>query len=399
MAPKKHDKKKAKRKAKIKSRKKKLAADLNKGDIHHHLRQYQFFRDIGRDEKAADSLLNAQRLDPKNATILAELTDLGYNLKRDDLFLKGLHGLYRIGNLKNEHSRPLCLLLEKRGRFREALQIADKTLAQLAERKTREQRNLQSDLMVLRANYLKILKKEGKQHAAKSRPQKSVSPGSAKGPAAAPPKPLAAPISKNAKREKVPDSGPLSKGAKREKIPALDPVPKKAKGEKIPGPDSLPEIPVTFQVDSASFKAALTRGEFSTRERYELALDGWRILFKESFESLICLNTLKGVRSLWHQEETARKVLKSFRGRALLSDEVGLGKTIEALIVFKEYIRRGMVKTGLILTPTPLVSQWKQEMKAKFDLDVPSTDDEDFQTGGNGLWDKPFIPPGRWSSS
>jgi SNF2 family DNA or RNA helicase len=57
---------------------------------------------------------------------------------------------------------------------------------------------------------------------------------------------------------------------------------------------------------------------------------------------------------------------------------VGLGKTIEAGIILKEYIQRGMVKSALILTPTPLVSQWKEELKTKFDLDFPSTDDPDF---------------------
>ena len=28
-------------------------------------------------------------------------------------------------------------------------------------------------------------------------------------------------------------------------------------------------------------------------------------------------------------------------------------------MVLKEYMQRGMVKSALILTPTPLVSQWK----------------------------------------
>jgi SNF2 family DNA or RNA helicase len=96
---------------------------------------------------------------------------------------------------------------------------------------------------------------------------------------------------------------------------------------------------------------------------YEVALAAQRIRFSDSFENLICLPNLQNVQSLWYQEETARKVLKSFRGRALLSDEVGLGKTIEAGIILKEYIQRGMVKSALILTPTPLVSQWKEELK------------------------------------
>lgn len=84
-------------------------------------------------------------------------------------------------------------------------------------------------------------------------------------------------------------------------------------------------------------------------------------------------------------------MLKRFRGRALLSDEVGLGKTIEASIVLKEYIQRGMVKSALILTPTSLVSQWKDELRTKFGLDFLSTDDPNHRKKGNRFWKAPFI--------
>jgi hypothetical protein len=144
----------------------------------------------------------------------------------------------------------------------------------------------------------------------------------------------------------------------------------------------LPEIPVTVVIDRDSFKTHLSAGMASSHARYDVALEAQRIRFSDSFENLICLPNLQNVQSLWYQEETARKVLKSFRGRALLSDEVGLGKTIEAGIILKEYIQRGMIKSALILTPTPLVSQWKEELKTKFDLDFPSTDDPDFRKKG-----------------
>ena len=54
-------------------------------------------------------------------------------------------------------------------------------------------------------------------------------------------------------------------------------------------------------------------------------------------------------------------------------------------------MKRGMVKTGLILTPTPLVSQWKDEMKDKFNLDAPSTDDSAFNSGDKSFWNNPLI--------
>jgi SNF2 family DNA or RNA helicase len=81
----------------------------------------------------------------------------------------------------------------------------------------------------------------------------------------------------------------------------------------------------------------------------------------------------------WYQLETARRVLRDFRGRALLADEVGLGKTIEAGLVLKEYTMRGLVKKALILTPPSLVPQWMEELQSKFNLAPVSV-----ETGGYG---------------
>jgi SNF2 family DNA or RNA helicase len=74
------------------------------------------------------------------------------------------------------------------------------------------------------------------------------------------------------------------------------------------------------------------------------------------------------VRSLWYQEDTARKVMKNFRGRAILADEVGLGKTIEAGLVLKEYLLRGLVHTARVLAPSSLVAQWQEELAGKFGI-------------------------------
>ncbi len=52
--------------------------------------------------------------------------------------------------------------------------------------------------------------------------------------------------------------------------------------------------------------------------------------------------------------------------KAILADEVGLGKTIEAGLILKEYMVRGLVKKVLILVPASLVSQWAYELNTKF---------------------------------
>ncbi|SJZ31470.1 DEAD/DEAH box helicase [Selenihalanaerobacter shriftii] len=71
-----------------------------------------------------------------------------------------------------------------------------------------------------------------------------------------------------------------------------------------------------------------------------------------------------------HQIETAHRVINKFDGRALLADEVGLGKTIEAGLILKEYLLRGEIEKILILTPASLGYQWWYELTNKFNIDL-----------------------------
>jgi SNF2 family DNA or RNA helicase len=84
------------------------------------------------------------------------------------------------------------------------------------------------------------------------------------------------------------------------------------------------------------------------------------------FDDLLALEHVQGFTPLPHQVETARRVLQELRGRAILADEVGLGKTIEAGLVLKEYVLRGLVRKALILVPASLVLQWTRELNEKF---------------------------------
>lgn len=98
--------------------------------------------------------------------------------------------------------------------------------------------------------------------------------------------------------------------------------------------------------------------------RYELEKFN---LFK-AFESLICISKIN-ITPFSYQLETAKKVLRQFRGRVLLADEVGLGKTIEAGLILKEYMTRGLAQKILIITPASLVGQWQEEMNSKFNIE------------------------------
>ena len=69
-----------------------------------------------------------------------------------------------------------------------------------------------------------------------------------------------------------------------------------------------------------------------------------------------------------YQFQAAESVLRRMRGRAILADEVGLGKTIEAGLVLSELYLRGLAERVLILVPTGLVEQWMEELDRKFGL-------------------------------
>ena len=104
------------------------------------------------------------------------------------------------------------------------------------------------------------------------------------------------------------------------------------------------DVPFGAELDLAPLLTALQKppdsdgGWYGLRERFA------HLGLAQGFDELLCLPHLRGIETFWHQVETVRKVLKQFRGRVLLADEVGLGKTIEAGMVLKEYLLRGMVE-------------------------------------------------------
>jgi SNF2 family DNA or RNA helicase len=81
-----------------------------------------------------------------------------------------------------------------------------------------------------------------------------------------------------------------------------------------------------------------------------------------------------------YQLATMQTVLRRMRGRAILADEVGLGKTIEAGLVLAELRMRGLADRALVVTPAGLVGQLGEELERKFAL--PTT------VAARGGWDR-----------
>ncbi|WP_026906680.1 DEAD/DEAH box helicase [Paucisalibacillus globulus] len=107
-------------------------------------------------------------------------------------------------------------------------------------------------------------------------------------------------------------------------------------------------------------------GPFSSWELFKMAYDAELITITKDFHGLRALEFLPHMSFLPHQIETAKQAIEEMNGRAILADEVGLGKTIEAGLILKEYMIRGLAKKILILVPASLVNQWVKELNEKF---------------------------------
>jgi SNF2 family DNA or RNA helicase len=109
-----------------------------------------------------------------------------------------------------------------------------------------------------------------------------------------------------------------------------------------------------------------TDGPWGNWELFNLAVEVERHTVIPEFEGLLAPKHLSHLTPLPHQLEVAKQVVENMNGKAILADEVGLGKTIEAGLILKEYMIRGLVKKVLILVPASLVTQWASELNSKF---------------------------------
>ncbi len=145
---------------------------------------------------------------------------------------------------------------------------------------------------------------------------------------------------------------------------------------------------VELRYDRTAFEELERRlernGPWDNWTLYQLAWEAEEATRIEHFHELQALRMLPRFEPLPHQVETAKRVLHDMRGRAILADEVGLGKTIEAGLVLKEYMVRGLVRNALVLVPASLVLQWVRELNDKFGIPAIAQKKEHH-------WDNPIV--------
>jgi superfamily II DNA or RNA helicase len=69
-----------------------------------------------------------------------------------------------------------------------------------------------------------------------------------------------------------------------------------------------------------------------------------------------------------YQFKPVYKFIESVRGRILITDEVGLGKTIEAGLIWLEARARSDARRLLVVCPSMLREKWKQELRFRFNV-------------------------------
>jgi len=75
---------------------------------------------------------------------------------------------------------------------------------------------------------------------------------------------------------------------------------------------------------------------------------------------------------LWpHQRHVVEETANAWPDGRLLCDEVGMGKTIEAVLVLRRLIAGRGVRRALLLVPAGLLKQWQGELREKGGLIVP----------------------------
>ncbi len=107
-------------------------------------------------------------------------------------------------------------------------------------------------------------------------------------------------------------------------------------------------------------------GSFLTAK---LLFDAARLSFRQVSGPFRCMGKLS-FRPRSYQIVPLIMALKQPVTRLLIADDVGVGKTIEALLILRELLERGSVKSFAVLCPPHLCEQWQKELSDKLDIDA-----------------------------
>ena len=119
--------------------------------------------------------------------------------------------------------------------------------------------------------------------------------------------------------------------------------------------------------DPFNIKEQIQKNRFHTFQDFQLNLEALKLKQTAKIDRLIAVDAIRTKLVPYNfQLQTALQVINEMNANAILADEVGLGKTIEAGLIMKELLLREEINSILIVSPKSLLSQWKSEMAEKF---------------------------------
>ncbi len=132
------------------------------------------------------------------------------------------------------------------------------------------------------------------------------------------------------------------------------------------------------------------RGAWGDARRFLLKALSSYLHFAHHFDKIQSLSNSR-TQILGHQIESTYKIVTSINPRFLIADEVGLGKTVEAGLVIKEFMIRHGYARVMIVVPASLQYQWQQEMAEKFNERFTIVDSKTLAKLGNRFPDKVIV--------
>jgi ATP-dependent helicase HepA len=145
----------------------------------------------------------------------------------------------------------------------------------------------------------------------------------------------------------------------------------------LSGKHVVPEMNLTAKIDLQGPMNRVIASNFDSNDFYKLRYNTF--LEYRHYQSFAHKGKLgPKVRLIPHQVYVADKILNMEYPKAMLCDEVGLGKTIEASLILNSLIQRDLVQRCLIIVPDSLVNQWFVELYKKFNLSFKTVNDETF---------------------
>ncbi|HRX15759.1 MAG TPA: SNF2-related protein [Spirochaetota bacterium] len=109
----------------------------------------------------------------------------------------------------------------------------------------------------------------------------------------------------------------------------------------------------------------LKYGQLRPDPRFQLKNEAYLLKLAYANNKLLSLSNSR-TKILAHQVESTYIVVNTLNQRYILADEVGLGKTVEAGLIIKEFVYRYNYRRIMVAAPASLLVQWQLEMEEKF---------------------------------